>query len=281
MLALDCERCQLTLSPVRLTRIILTALVVAACAPSVRQSGYAPKWHVGDWWVVKQWYRTGTAVSLEHQWAWAHLRYDVAGISKVNHRSCYVLEVRVQEIANSGIKDVFYVRMDNWLVVRQVSLRRYGDQLLPPDTSNYPLGLFGPYWGFEPRLPRFPLRLDNPDTLFRMQRRDETADDLREVSSIADSALYNRLINEGDTAAGRPVHPTGAVYEVRSEMAENLVPRPQLGDSTYERVEQSLQFWSEDQPWRLYEEMVSFYEPSHERSVEERNWLIASGHAGK
>jgi hypothetical protein len=64
-------------------------------------------------------------------------------------------------------------------------------------------------------------------------------------------------------------------------MAENLVPRPQLGDSTYERVEQSLQFWSEDQPWRLYEEMVSFYEPSHERSVEERNWLIASGHAGK
>ena len=84
------------------------------------------------------------------------------------------------------------------------------------------------------------------------------------------------MLDEGDTAKGRVVRPTGVVYQVREEMGGNLVPGPFSGEP---RITQSLQIWCEGQPWRLYEEYVQYI--GKKRFVTERSWLIASGHAGK
>jgi hypothetical protein len=218
---------------------------------------------------------------MSGDWVWDHMRYDVVGVEKVGNRDCFVLETRFQwsEGTLARTKNVFYVRTDDWLVVRQVMTTMYNDTLLPPVTSNCPLGLFGPFQGGEPRLPRFPLQLgNNTDTMFRLQKRDDCSAFLREMSGVADSTLVNRLLNEGDTVGGRVVRPTGAMFQVRSEMGGNLEPGPLPGES---RITQSFQLWCEDQPWRLYEEYVQYNGVKRVRLVVERTWLIASGHAGR
>ena len=253
----------------------LLALTAIALAPSLGVAQYAPKWHVGDWWVVKTWQFYTVSCKPE----WDYTRYEIVGLEKVGNRDCFVLETRFQgrpDGAPARTKNMFSVRRDDWLVVRRVRTDMYNDTLLAPTTEDCPRGLFGPFQAGEPRLPRFPLQPGDPDTAFKLQRRDDGSALLREISRIADPALVKRMLDEGDTAKGRVVRPTGVVYQVREEMGGNLVPGPFSGEP---RITQSLQIWCEGQPWRLYEEYVQYI--GKKRFVTERSWLIASGHAGK
>jgi len=251
----------------------LAALCVAALCGIV-QGQYAPQWHVGDWWVVKTWRQS------ESGWVWYHVRYDVARIEKVGDRNCFVLEARLQSSKGnlSRTANAFYVRTDDWLVVRQVVTKMSGDRLLPPITLERPLGLFGPFQGGEPRLPRFPLQPGGQDTAFTLQQRDDGAAFLREISGFADSTLVHRLLDDGDTTGRRVVRPTGVVRQVRTESGGTLAPDPLPGGK---RITQSFQLWCEDQPWRVYEELVNYDGQEPMRRVMERNWLTASGHSDK
>jgi hypothetical protein len=257
----------------RLDRVVLTALAVAVSVPAACLAQYTPQWHVGDWWVTKTWER-----SMSGRRVWHYMRYDIVGVEKVDDRDCFVLETRHQSRPDGALartKQALYVRRDDWLVVRKVSTRMYNDKLLPPDTLNCPLGLFGPFHGGEPRLPRFPLQPGRSDTAFRLQKRNDCSAYLREISSIADSALVMRLFDAGDSTGPRVMRPTGVVFQARSELGGNLEPGPLPGQK---RIVQSLQFWSEDQPWRMYEELVQYDGPKLTRYVEQQAWLIASGH---
>jgi hypothetical protein len=251
---------------------VLLALAVAALVPSLGMAQYAPKWHVGDWWVTKTWHK-----SMSGEWEWDHMRYRIVGVAKVDKKDCFVVESRFQEPGGvlSSEKIAYYVRTDNWLVVRQVMTYTYKDQPRA-DTLNRPLGMFGPFQAAEARLPRFPLA-NNADTVFRLKVRDDCAAMLREISTIADSARVNRLLADGDTSGERVVRPSGIVCQVRSEMGGNLDPGPLPGEKL---ITQSLQLWSDDQPWRVYEELVGYHGPDLKRFVIERTWLVASGHGG-
>jgi len=242
----------------RVRGILIVVLSIVACArqiTAVGHSGYTPKWHVGDWWIVKTWQLQ--PISARGDWGWVYRRYEVAGIEKVEQHDCYVLEIRVSRRPNigpSGIVDIVVdVRTDSMLAIRQTLMthRGSGEPLLP-SVRHRPLGMFGPFTA-ELRLPRFPLPPVNQDTAFKREKRDDCHAYMREISGPADSALVKRLLAEGDSAGSRVVRPLGAVYEVRSEMAGGVVP----GSPTGQRdVTQSLQLWSDDQPWRLYEELV-------------------------
>ena len=114
----------------------------------------------------------------------------------------------------------------------------------------------------------------NPDTAFKTEDRIYGVADLRQISRAADSASVKRLLAEGDTGGTRAVRPTGAVYEVRSEAAGNLVP----GSLTGQRdITQSLQLWSADLPWRAFEERVQYKGPDRARIVLDWSWLVAVG----
>ena len=221
---------------------VLLALAVAACArpsapakpsvklsakPSVTPSGYAPKWHVGDWWLTK----TLAVPPQGGGWAWRYKRYDVVRIEKVGKQDCFVLQTVSSGPKGEMERDtiLFYVRVDDWLIVRQDVARFYSDKPIGTGIRHAPLGLFGPYPG-EPALPRFPLRLDDPDTSFRLKKRDDGGAEMREISSIADPATVKRLLDKGDSASSRVLRPTGIVYQVRNELGGNLEPGPYRGE---------------------------------------------------
>ena len=252
--------------------LVLLALAIVTMAPSSAVAQYAPKWHVGDWWVTK----TLRASRAGPGKVWDYTRYDVVRIEKIGKRDCFVLETRLQgpmgEPAGKT-KNVRYVHVDDWLVVKQEIGHTYSDTVCPPWVMNAPLGLFGPFGG-ELRLPRFPLRLDDPDTTFKLKKRDDGFAELREISRIADSALVKRVLDDGDSAGARVVRPTGVVYQVRNEGGGDL-------ETDNRRIVQSLQFWSEDQPWRVYEEGVQYDGPKLVRRVNERTWLVASSRQGR
>jgi len=251
---------------------VMLALAVVALAPSLGIAQYAPKWHVGDWWLTK----TLAVPPQGGGWAWRYKRYDVVRIEKVGKRDCYVLQTVSSGPKGEMERDtvLFYVRVDDWLIVRQDVARFYSDKPIGMGIRHAPLGLFGPYPG-EPALPRFPLRLDDPDTSFRLKKRDfDGGTEMREISSIADPATVKRLLDKGDSASSRVLRPTGIVYQVRNELGGNLEPGPYPGER---RIKQSLQFWSDDLPWRVYEELVRYTGPKPVRRVEHRTWLIAYG----
>jgi len=254
---------------------VLLALAVVALAPSLGVAQYAPKWRVGDWWVTKTWGKSGNAMPPFR--VWRYHRYDVVGIKRVGKRDCFVLETRLTGPKGepaTRTKDVLYVHVDDWLVVRQEIGHTYNDTVCPPWIRNAPLGLFGPFGTGEPHLPRFPLRLGDPDTTFKLKKRDDGFADLREISRIADSSSVKRLLNDGDSAGARVVRPTGVVYQVRNEGGGDL-------ETDNRRVVQSLQLWSDDQPWRVYEELVQYDGPKLVRRVIERTWLIATSRQGR
>jgi hypothetical protein len=162
------------------------------------------------------------------------------------------------------------------LVVRQVLVYTYQDTLRA-DRLDRPRGMFGPFQEGQIRLPRFPLRPGDPDTTFKLRVLDDCAAYLREVSSAPDPASVKELLEEGDTLGVRVVRPTGVVYEVREELGGNLDPP----FTSEKNITQSLQLWSTDQPWRLYEEYVNYLGDERHRRVVERSWLVAVGHKGK
>ncbi len=254
---------------------VLLALVVATLVPSIGLAQYTPKWQVGDWWIVKTWRRA--MMSPRQEWRWDYLRYDVVRTDKVGENDCYVIEIRGDVQPNIGRDGTagraLYVRTDNWLVVRTEKARFYGGKRNSTDTRDYPRGLFGPFIS-EPRLPRFPLQPMNQDTAFERERRDDCYADLRELARPADPGLAKRLFDEGDASGSLVIRPKGAVYEVRSELASDFVP----GSLTQRKfITQSLQLWSDDLPWRPFEEFVRYSGTSGGRGVTERSWLIAVG----
>jgi hypothetical protein len=259
---------------------VLLVLAVVALAPSLGVAQYTPKWHVGDWWVTKtlREYESGRGGTY---WRCDYNRHDVAAIEKVGQNDCYVIEIRGSprpSIGRDGAASiVLHVRTDNWLVVRTEHARQYGGKRISPDVRDYPRGLFGPFIS-EPRLPRFPLQPMNQDTAFKTEDRIYGVADLREISRPADPALVERLLAEGDTADIRVVRPSGVVHQVRNERGGNFVPGPQPGER---EILQSIQLWSDDLPWRLYEAVVDYRGPKHVGRVQERSWLVAVGKRGR
>jgi hypothetical protein len=253
----------------------MLALAVLALAPSLGTAQYAPKWHVGDWWQTKTWSKSAAS----GKWVWSLTRYDMLDIRKVGGRDCFVVESR-QQAPDGRVADAYvasYVRSGDWLVVRQV-IAYMGHDSLCSYTLERPRGLFGPCQAGEPRLPRFPLRLASQDTAFHLVIRDDCVAHLREISQVADPALVERLLADGDNDNGTAVRPTGVVYQVRNEVGGNL----QSGLPPRERqIDQSLQLWCTDRPWRLYEELVNYNGPNLTPDVLEKTWLVASGHAQK
>jgi hypothetical protein len=252
---------------------VLLALAVTVLVPSLGLAQYAPKWHVGDWWVTK---RLGESPSGWPGWEWTYTRYDVVRVAKVGRRDCFVLQTATSGPNGELGRDtrLYYVRVDDWLVVR-MDIARFDDgKPCPPGIRVAPLGLYGPGFSGEPALPRFPLRLDDPDTTFKLKQRDDCSAELRELSSRADTELVKRLIAGGDSAGGRVVRPTGPVYQVRNEGGGDLGTDNSL-------IVQSLQFWSDDLPWRAYEELVHYTGPKPVRRVVARTWLTAVGHGKK
>ncbi len=252
---------------------VLLAFAVAALVPSLGIAQYAPKWHVGDWWTTKTLRQSPNGWL---GWVWAYTRYDVVRIEKLEKRDCFVLMTRTQGSKGELGRDtiVLYVRVDDWLVVRQEIANTYNGKPRPRIIHNAPLGLFGPFAMGEPRLPRFPLRLGDPDTTFKLMRRDDCLAELREISSVADSALVKRLVSEGDSSGRPAVRPTGVVYQVRNEGGGDL-------GTDNSRIGQSLQLWSDDLPWRAYEERVVYDGPKPTRRVFERTWLVATSRQGR
>jgi hypothetical protein len=254
---------------------VLLALAVVALVPSLGTAQYTPKWQVGDWWITKTWWYRETGHGSS--WEWKYLRYDVAGINKVGQNDCYVVEIRgdrqpkIEGVGDPGI--VMYVRTDNWRLVRREMARFFGGKRIAPDVYDTPRGLVGPFVS-EPRLPKFPLQLMNPDTAFKMEDSICLPAYLREISRPADSALVRRLIADGDTGDTRGIRPTGAVFEVRCEMAGNMVPGSKTGPRD---ITQSLQLWSDDLPWRAFEELAEYGDRNSARRVIDRSWLIAVG----
>lgn len=209
------------------------------------------------------------------------MRYDVAGIKKVGQNDCYVVEMRSgrgTNISTSGEPGrVLYIRKDKWLVVREMEANWSRGESRPPSVRDYPLGLFGPHIS-EPRIPRFPLQLTSQDTAFKLEYLSYSAADLREISRPADPGQVERLLAEGDTVDSRAIRPTGAIYQVRSELGGNHDPSAPTGR---DNIVQSLQLWGDGLPWRLFEELVGYNGSYGDRSVEERSWLVAVGHKKK
>jgi len=244
----------------------------------VGKTGYTPKWRVGDWWTVKTLSPRYSGLFVGARWEWRYVRYDVTGTEKVGQNRCYVVEMRSgrgTDISTSGEPGrVLYIRTDKWFVVRELEANWSRGESRPPSVRNYPLGLLGPFHA-EPRLPRFPLQLTSRDTTFKLECLSFSAADLREISRPADSWQVERLLAEGDTVDSRVIRPAGAVYQVRSELGGNHDPNAPTGRKN---IVQSLQLWSDDLPWRLFEELVGYDGSYGDRRVEERSWLVAVGH---
>jgi hypothetical protein len=265
------------------SRALLLALVVIAFAPPFGVAQYTPKWRVGDRWVTRTFEDSPTGWGR----TWRYTRYDVLRMAKVGGHSCFLLITRTADRYGDGGNDTVFsfVRADSWLVVREeVTLGRR-----PHAVRNAPHGRFGLDEMGSLRIPEFPLRLGDADTSFKLLKSDDDGfAELREITSLADPATVKQLLDDGDTvsvtgcfaelkdysARVRALWPTGAVYQVRKEIGGDL-------GTDNSRIGQSLQFWSNDQPWRVYEERVLLDGLKPVRRVYSRTWLIASGHVQK
>lgn len=66
---------------------VLLALAAIASAPHGAAAQYAPQWHVGDWWVVKQ-----LSEDTRRGAQWLHWRYSVVGSERIGDHECYILQ---------------------------------------------------------------------------------------------------------------------------------------------------------------------------------------------
>lgn len=254
---------------------VAVAVLGIATLCSVAQAQFTPQWHVGDWWIVKQW-----STDMRGGWQWQTRRYDVLGVEKVGRRDCFVLQEKLGDTtpARDGVRSLYDVRTDDWKIVREVffSWSPQGSRNLSPDTLDCLQGMFGPICS-ELRLPLFPLdTVVVRDSTFRLHRIARSSAYLRQFSGLADSALLNCYRSEPDTSGGRPIQPRGGtMFAVLSELGAPCDSRDSIVPRTY-----SLQLWSGDHPWRLYEESGQ-YAPGGARWFEERSWLIRSGRSGR
>lgn len=254
----------------RLTRLILTALAIAVCVPSIGLSQYTPQWKVGDWWVVKEW-NPGMASG------WQHKRYDVLRTEKLGEDACYVLQYGDTASPGSGTRTLYYVRCDNWLTVRSDDYLENQGQVIGPIAMDFPDGMFGPFPA-EPLMPPFPLDPATSRSAAKViHGGGGPLDPLRRYSLLADSAALSSYRADPDSAAGRPVQPrTGSIYVAMSEL---VTPSDSEGLEVPFRY--NLQLWSGDCPWRLYEELGDCDPVTGARQPEEQSWLIAWGNSKK
>jgi hypothetical protein len=212
-----------------------------------------------------------------HGWWWQHNRYDVLNTEKVDGRDCFVLQEKFGDttIAREGIRFLCYVRTDDYRIVRQVEYFRQAGKLVGPSIYNFPEGVFGPgYLGQQ--LPQFPLDTAAvQDSTFRLRGSGIGGANLRQFSGPADSALLNRYLSDPGPSSDRPVQPRGGkMFSVLSEPGAPREPGGPLVPYDY-----SLQLWSTDYPWRLYEEQGQYAREGGARQFHSRSWLIACGRA--
>ena len=253
-----------------LTRVVLTALVVAVFVPSSGLSQYTPQWKAGDWWVVKEW-NPGLASG------WQHKRYDVLRTEKLGDNACYVLQYGDTASPGSGTRTLYYVRCDNWQTVRSDDYLESQGQTIGPVAMDFPDGMFGPFPA-EPCLPPFPLEAATSRSAAKVIHGGYgPLDPLRRYSHLADSAALSSYGAEPDSAGGRRVEVgTGRTYVAMSEL---VTPADSGGaDVPYRYI---LQLWSEDCPWWVYEELGACDPMTGARQPEEQSWLIDWGHSVK
>jgi len=253
-------------------RVLLAVLAAGVLVPAVTSAGpqgFAPKWRVGDWWIVKS--RMGSLAG-HGQRQWQYDRYDVLSMDKIGGRRCYVLQQGMTESPGSGPRKLYYLRADDFRIVRKVEYFRQAGKLVGPCTSDFPEETAGPDPG--ELLPLFPLRSATAqDSAFRHYVKGGY---LRQVSGPADSALLRNCLNDPDTSRGHSVQPRGG--RMYSVLCESGTPR----DSATVAYVYSLQLWSTDYPWRVYEEWGQYTPPgSSSRQSNCRSWLIAVGHTEK
>jgi len=256
----------------RLARTVPTALAVAVSLPALGIAQYTPRWHVGDWWIVK----TRMPSMSGHGWQWQYERYDVLSVEKVDGRDCFVLLEKYGDTTSvcAGVRTLYYVRTDDFRVARRVEYYRQAGRLIGPVTTDYGQGMLGTLPGA--LLPLFPLDdAGVPDSTFRYFKPQSA--DLRQFTGQADSASLRGCLDDPGPSYGHPVPLRGGrVFSVLSEMgAPGEAGRPKVPD-TY-----TLQLWSEDYPWCIYGEWGQ-YKPrgGGVRSSSVRNWLIACGSSG-
>ena len=241
---------------------------------SLAQAQFTPQWQVGDWWVVKE---QCPSVIDGAEWQLQPWRYDVLGIENVGGHDCFVLQKKVGDTtaAQSGVRNLYCIRMDDWKAIRRVRYSLRAGKLRGPSTVNYPKGMFGTGRS-EPRLPLFPLDTAAvQDSAFRRYEFPYHGPKLRQFCGLADSAVLNRYLSDPDTSRERPVQlGEGPLIVV---LIEGGAPR----DSSVVPATYSLQLWSRDYPWRLYEERGVYLPGTGVREADSRSWLIRCGHSEK
>jgi hypothetical protein len=249
----------------RVRGILLALLLAVACArqfTTVGKQGFTPNWREGDWWTLSTW--TG--------YEWRLSRYDLLRIEEVDSRECFVLQEKKGDTTAvpDGERTLFYVRKDNWRVVRVASYTKSGG----PYLTDYPQGTFG-FAPDQPRLPWFPLDTSTAQS-FTFRSYEVTRfvrGVLRQHARPADSVLMRRY-------TARPAPPgardsrfaSGTMFSV---LIDGGVPRQTRVPNEY-----SLQLRSSDCPWRLYEEEGT-YARDGMRDYDRRTWLIAWGYSEK
>jgi hypothetical protein len=257
------------------SRAGLLALAVAVLLPSLGIAQYAPKWHVGDWWIVKEW-----ITDLHGGWQWQHWRYDVLRTEKTDGRECFVLQRGDTLDPGTGPRTLYYVRSDSCRIIKEVDYYWQNGKLYGPGTFNCPQGMYGPFSG-EPQLPLFPLVPELVrDSAFVRRRVARFWGHLRQFTYLADSAALDRYRAEPSQSGGRPVGlGNGRVLASLSESAE---PTADGGPDVVDLY--TLQLWNENLPWRLYSEWGQYrHKPGKVLPpyVNVREWLVRIGHSGK
>jgi hypothetical protein len=249
--------------------LLMPILAATALKPSLGAAQYTPKWQVGDWWIVKVW-----EFDMLGNMGWRPHRYDVLRVEKAAGTDCFVVQQKVGDTTPStqGDRDLYYFRTDNYRVVRKVEYFWQAGKLVGPSTRDLPEGMFGATL-LNPRLPLFPLDVvPVQDSSFRLCKDIMGAVLLRQFSGFADSVLLDRYLSVPDPLGVRPVQPRGG--KMFFALSEAGAPREPGGPDVPRGY--SLQLWSEDYPWRLYEEYGS-YALDGAPLPGSRSWLVACG----
>ncbi|MBM3314564.1 hypothetical protein FJY71_01795 [candidate division WOR-3 bacterium] len=257
----------------RTTAVVALSLMMLVCLPAVSSAQYMPRWQVGDWWVIK---------TLEkyksRNWGWYHHRYEVLRMERVNGRDCYVLESRDPDGQPQGVRELYHIRTDSLLPIRQTHIWAQSNRLLPPAATDYPDGVPRIYTP-DLQLPYFPLDTAYVrDTMFTCRPGEGY---VRNVTRVADSVTVRRLLDTGDSCGERVPRPSGGpVYAVRSEAAGGPPPLPPPPGRPWPMVWQTNQLWCDTWPWCVYEEHTAIDNRSGTRRLYSRSWLVRVGHSG-
>jgi hypothetical protein len=246
-------------------------LLLAATSTKLCLASFAPQWQVGDWWVTKSNHISG---KVGWRLMYDYRRYDVIRIDSVGGHPCYVLQVEYRDYTTTpgNLRDAYYVRMDNWAVVRQIAYSRGNRGFEEMSHWDSPRGQVE-YIEAGPSLPHFPLSGKPTSRRIPLPRRDggTVPRYFRDSSATADSTVVTQWLDEDrDAPFVRVSRPSGVAYYLYHIESD--------ANRATQRRSYSNQIWCKNQPWRLYELRQLDYSPF---TITQKSWLIASGHAGK